>query len=274
MFEAKIIADSAYNGSRLTTFQLRYPRFIHSELMTHRVFSRNAASSRAIPVQKMIDQVRDEPAMPVYWGKNQKGMQADEELSEAQQFEAKSVWISAGLEAIQHAKRFIDIGVHKQIANRILEPWQWMSTIVTSSRWDNFYQLRVHPDAQPEFQHIARMMKAVHEETSPRELNEGDYHLPYITKDERDSFNIIDLVRMSVARCARVSYLTHDKKVPEIAEDLDLYDRLVAAKPFHASPTEHQARPNTGCRVDLGGNFDMSWVQFRKLLEIGQETEF
>jgi thymidylate synthase ThyX len=83
MISAKIIADSISEseyGDRITTFELEYPRFIHGELMTHRLFSRNAASSRAIPINKMMDQVLTAPAMPVEWGLNKSGMQAEEML--------------------------------------------------------------------------------------------------------------------------------------------------------------------------------------------------
>lgn len=157
MFEAKIILDSINeSGDRLTTFQLRYPRFIHSELMTHRVFSRNAMSSRAVPVAKMIAQVRENPAKPIHWGMNKPGMQATEEVPVAS---AEHLWQKAANLAADVAEQMVKLNLHKQVANRILEPFQWMNTIVTATEWDNFFELRAHPDAQPEFQKLAVMMQ-------------------------------------------------------------------------------------------------------------------
>lgn len=257
MFEATIIKDSISEaGNRLTTFQLCYPRFIHGELMTHRVFSRNAMSSRAIPVAKMIQQVREAPAMPVHWGANQPGMQASEQVD---QVYAEELWRDAAEGAADMAERMAALGLHKQVANRILEPFQWMRTIVTSTEWDNFYELRAHPDAQPEFQNLAEMMLVEHETSMPQLLLPGQWHLPYV--DEEDSPH--DLRKISAARCARVSYLLHDGTKPDAAKDLALFDRLAAGVPIHASPLEHQGTPGD---TDTG-NF-VGWTQFRKLWEL------
>lgn len=127
MIQAKVIADSINDNNRLTTVQLTYPRFIHSEVMTHRVFSRNAASSRAIPVEKMIAQVRDNPAMPIYWGLNKPGMQAGAEIVDVER--AKLVWIAAANDAANRANQMMVLGLHKQVANRTLEPYQWMTLL-------------------------------------------------------------------------------------------------------------------------------------------------
>ena len=102
--EVKVIADSiSESGKRITTFQLKYPRFIHSEVMTHRVFSRNASSSRAIPVKKMIEQVRNNPAMPIHWGANQSGMQAKNELNECFRKEVGRVWLGTAEDCVYQA---------------------------------------------------------------------------------------------------------------------------------------------------------------------------
>ena len=259
MFEAKIILDSVNeSGDRLTTFQLRYPRFIHSELMTHRVFSRNAMSSRAVPVAKMIAQVRDNPAKPIHWGMNKPGMQATEEVPTAS---AEHLWHKAANLAADVAEQMVKLNLHKQVSNRILEPFQWMNTIVTATEWDNFYSLRAHPDAQPEFQKLAVMMLEAQKSSQPKLLKAGEWHLPYITSLELESGNA-GLRRVSAARCARVSYLTHDGRRPEPHEDLTLFDRLAGGVPLHASPLEHQGTPGA---YDCG-NFK-GWTQFRKVWE-------
>lgn len=272
MIEAKIIADSvAQNGARITTLELQYPRFIHGEVMTHRVFSRNAMSSRAIPVAKMLEQVRNNPAMPVYWGANQPGMQAAAELDGQALSDAKAAWMSAAEAAADVASAMEKIGLHKQIANRVLEPFQWMRTIVTATQWDNFFSLRCHPDAQPEFQALAVLIRDAMAAglAQPRNyLWEGDraWHLPYVSVEERDLYRLDVLLKLSTARCARVSYLTHDGATPDVQKDVGLYERLVGSEPRHSSPAEHQAR--AGFNESMSNNF-RGWVQHRAYLDQG-----
>lgn len=265
---AKVIEDSiAENGVRLTTLQLCYPRFIHAEFMTHRVFSRNASSSRAIPVAKMIEQVRNDPAMPIHWGKNQAGMQANEELAPMAQESARQLWMQAARDAASVAQVMADVGLHKQVANRILEPYQYMHVIVTATEWENFFELRNHPDAQPEIHALAKVMHFALAESRPVQRQENEWHLPYVTRAERVAFNndLDLLLKLSAARCARVSYLTHDGQTPSVEKDVALYDRLVGSKPLHASPIEHQATPLP--EADMwSGNF-RGWLQNRKIVE-------
>ena len=265
---AKVIEDSiSQHGVRLTTLQLCYPRFIHAEFMTHRVFSRNASSSRAIPVAKMIEQVRNGPAMPIHWGKNQPGMQANEELTGEELANAKEAWLTAAELAATQASILHKIGAHKQVANRILEPFQYMHVIVTATEWDNFFELRDHPDAQPEIHALAIVMKHAFANSRPVILLDGGWHLPYVTRAERaeHGHDIELLLKLSAARCARVSYLTHDGQEPSIEKDVALYERLVGGVPLHASPIEHQATPLS--EPDMwSGNF-RGWLQNRKLVE-------
>ena len=239
-FEAKIIEHSVnpYNGVELITYQLTYPRFIHGEILTHRMFSRNAMSSRAIPVSKMITQVRHEPAMPVFWGKNQPGMQAAEEFTGKELSKARKLWLDAAKSAASYAEKMAELGLHKQISNRLLEPWQNMQTIITATEWDNFYMLRRHPDAQPEFKYLADMMW---DEYNDSTATKRYYHLPYVTQYERETISVQNCMKFSSARCARVSYLTHEGKDPDHEKDIELYERLVGSIPRHASPTEHAA---------------------------------
>jgi hypothetical protein len=293
-FEAKIIADSmSQEGIRLTTMQLKYPRFIHAEFMTHREFSRNASSSRAIPVAKMIQMVRDEPAMPIHWGANQPGMQADTQLEGSQLWQTKEIWKNSANLAANYAESMMGEGAHKQVVNRILEPFQWISVVMSSTSFSNFFGLRCHADAQPEIKHLAEMMQAALLDSSPEKLNTGEWHLPYITpqdwtdathycqkgritRDMPNSTEVLEILkRVSAARCARVSYLTHEGKPTHITDDLTLFERLVGAQPLHASPTEHQATPDRNVKLlglgrywdkpQLHGNFT-GWNQHRKFL--------
>jgi hypothetical protein len=278
MIEAKIIADSISEaGKRLTTLQLVYPRFIHSELMTHRVFSRNASSSRAIPVKKMLEMVRNEPAMPIHWGRNQPGMQADEQLIGVELDTAKALWIDAAEAAAEIAEHMMGVGLHKQVANRILEPFQHISVVLTATEFDNWFELRAHKDAQPEIQMLAVRMLAAMGESTPKLLLRGEWHLPYVSAEDQSRIGDIDLCRkVSAARCCRVSHLKHDGTASSIEEDLSLCDRLVGAEPLHASPFEHQATPDQRLQKPNGefwwangplhGNL-VGWIQSRKLIE-------
>jgi Thymidylate synthase complementing protein len=274
---AKIIEDSiSQAGVRLVTMQLVYPRFVHSELMTHRVFSRNASSSRAIPVAKMIEQVRTNPAMPIHWGANRPGMQAHEELIGGAREHALALWHSAAKDAADTAELMNELGLHKQVANRILEPFQHIHVVVTATEWTNFFELRNHVDAQPEIHELARLMLEEQESSEPALLQHGEWHLPYITYSElRDSFwtgHKADLCKISAARCARVSYLTHDGESPDVVKDLALYERLVGMVPLHASPVEHQATPHEDPDA-WSGNFK-GWSQHRKFLEQKREIHY
>lgn len=264
MIAAKVIEDSISEaGDRLTTLQLVYPRLVHSELMTHRVFSRNASSSRAIPVKKMLDMVRSEPAMPIHWGKNQPGMQANEQLTGYALDEARKLWLLAAENAANVADEMMQIGLHKQVANRILEPFQHINVVLTATEFDNWDELRDHDDADPNIHELARQIKVAREGSTPVLLEYGEWHLPYITAEDCEAARLYALTnskksvgagelnevvnellcRISAARCCRVSYLKHDGTTASIVEDLALCDRLAAARPIHASPFEHQATP-------------------------------
>lgn len=281
--EAKIICDSiGPNGVRLTTFVLTYPRFIHSEFMTHRMFSRNASSSRAIPFDKQVKMIEEDCAMPLEFRKNQKGMQAAEALSKENQFDAEVFWHLAKSEAILKAKQLAALGVHKQYVNRLLEPFAHITVVVTATEYSNFFALRHHSMAQPEIAELAKQMWHLYSTTEPKYLCEDEWHLPFVTSEDIDN-NLIEeinsdkdplaqdrmipnwtkLIQMSVARCARVSYLTHEGKQPSEEEDLKLYDRLLGSQPIHASPAEHQAKASPDFL--WWGNF-CGWVQYRKLL--------
>jgi thymidylate synthase ThyX len=227
--------------------------------MTHRMFSRNASSSRAIPVSKMIADIRRDPAGPVHWGKNQPGMQARAELEGDDIEDAKAVWIDAWDSAISYAEELHAIGAHKQIVNRLLEPFMHISVVVTATEWANFFHLRLHPDAQPEIQALAQAMKAAMDGNCPTQIADHDWHLPYVdAADRKDvSNNVAALKAISAARCARVSYLNHDGEKPELDKDLTLARQLWESG--HLSPFEHQAKPEEGVTYNLFGWASARW---------------
>lgn len=285
MIKAKMIADTVSQaGARINTLQLEYPRFIHSEFLTHRAFSRNSSSSRAVPVSKMLEQVRNDPAMPVHWGLNQAGMQAESEIADKES--AESAWRNSARLAADCAAVLNGLGLHKQVVNRVLEPYQQMHTVVTATEWDNFFELRRHKDAQPEIQALAEAVYNAIQSSSP---NQSEYHLPYIEGGRLESLAYgiktagggdislsqaeysayKHLAKISAARCARVSYLKHDGTHPSEEDDLMLFGRLAGSRPLHASPTEHQAvaltNGNKSCRNFYG------WEQFRVYVEKGLE---
>lgn len=273
-YQCKIIADSVSPaGARLTTMEIVFPRFILAEFNTHRDFSRNSASSRAIPTAKLIERVLSDPYVPETWGVNKKGMQAGNEIGLQDAMRCESAWFDARNQAVESTKLFDVLGVHKQWANRLLEPFLWHTVIVSATRWSNFFAQRCHPDAQPEMQRIAYLMKEGYEKSVPVER---ELHTPYIDDEElgravwvltpreverkfgSDRFK--DIRRfVSVARCARVSYLTHDGK-RDIQVDLDLYEKLRTSN--HWSPFEHVAFAKTDATA-RSGNFT-GWSQFRK----------
>jgi thymidylate synthase ThyX len=293
-YSCKILKDSiTERGCRLTTMEVTFPRIVLAEFNTHRMFSRNSASSRAIPVAKMLARVKEDPFFPIYWGKNQKGMQASEELSPEAKAMARENWRLARDVAVSVVSRLQeeDIDLHKQIANRLLEPFLWHTVIVTATDWGNFFALRAHKDAMPEIRRIAEMMREAYEDPhrKPSQAAQGYWHLPLVYDDagqprfpddikdaeaiqkENDVPWLQTLVKVSCGRCARVSYLTHDGK-RSIQDDIQLYDRLRTSG--HMSPLEHAARPMSDAEWKASaysGNF-RGWVQHRK--EIPNEGVF
>ena len=271
-----MVADSfSSDGIRLTTIECRYPRFIHAELMTHRMFSRNASSSRAVPVEKMLQQVKDNTAMPIHWGKNQPGMQADEELDS---IKGEMLWKMGRHMAVKTSEDLLEEGYHKQIANRVTEPFQFIKVIITATEWDNFFKLRLHKDAQPEIHELARCMKEAMDTSEPTVLHVGEWHLPYLSPKEYDIHQLESIRKASVGRLAKVSYDNHNKGV-DIEKDVALHDRLLEAG--HMSPFEHVATPmrepnaavwETGVtHIGKGnkawsGNF-RGWIQYRQTLK-------
>lgn len=282
-YTAKIILDSVGpNGARLTTFELEYPRIVHAELMTHRIFSRNSASSRAIPTEKLLGRIESDPMLPVWWGKNQAGMQAAGELEGDTLRRAKDLWIEAVLSGVRHARLLNEIGLHKQVANRPAELGMFIVVVVTATEWENFFALRDHAAAQPELADVAGKAHRLWKASEPRSLTSGQWHLPYVTGFDQDELLRADhsedaVCRVSVGRCAAVSYLNQDKRDPPA--DLARADKLADAG--HMSPFEHVAQAMTeeewmfyateaagrwiDARVPMGNLW--GWRQYRKGLK-------
>lgn len=270
MYAVKILADSiAPNGCRLTTMEVTLPRIMLAELNTHRMFSRNSASSRAIPVEKTIKRVLENPFVPEYWGANQKGMQAERELTGWRRWLAPKLWVGASRVAVLMAKIMLKLGLHKQLTNRILEPWMWHTVIVSATEWGNFFGLRCHPAAQPEIRRPAEMMREALANSTPTFLMPGEWHMP-ITDDIEElvseGYELDDIKKISIGRCARVSFLTHFG-IRDPKEDVGLFNKLKNDR--HMSPLEHVATPSEDDKFH--GNFK-GFIQYRK--EVPGEADF
>lgn len=276
---------------KLVSMICTYPRWIHAEGRTHRLLSlseetefffapktpslmedrnlsRNASSSRAIPTRKLIDEVLNNPAMPIFWGKNQAGMQAVEECDEPVSTcgwggsniteTRERAWLLARDNAVKAAESFLDAGYHKQIINRLLEPFSHIRVLVSATEWSNFFALRIHEDAEPHINFLAKEMKKVYDESIPQRLYPGEWHLPFITYTDEDR-TIKDQIMICSARSASLSYRTVDGKEMSSERAKQVHDKLVGSYPMHASPMEHPA-----CADDFGYPEDFRRVLFRK----------
>ncbi len=264
-YGAKVLADSVSQaGKRITTVEVTMPRIVLAELNTHRMFSRNSASSRAIPVAKMLERVKKDPFIPIYWGSNKPGMQAGTELSGWKLSASRRLWLLARTLMVFIVTLLNKVGLHKQIANRLLEPWVWHTVIITATEWENAMNLRRDPNAQPE---IRRAFDLIHHEMAmslPRTLTFGEWHLPLVPDFQQlltEGYAFHDIAKISCGRCARVSYLTHDG-VRDPKADLSLADDL--RKNGHMSPFEHAAYALEDADA-VRGNF-LGWMQYRKTI--------
>ena len=281
--EAKVVADSVSpQGIRLTTLALKYPRWIHSEFMTHRLFSRNASSSRAIPSRRLSALERE---YPLRWDANIPGMQSGARLSDEQAAKAKAVWDRMADVCAAGVAELAEIGLHKQWANRPLEWFTSISVLVSATSFANFFGVRWHPDAQPEIQELAKHMHEAIQGSEPRPVDPDQWHLPFVSPEEAQALGLDTARRCSAARCARVSYLNHDGTAPNVAKDLDTFSKLAGdpngpPRPIHASPMEHQGTPDrlrdpadpaSWQFPAQHGNFH-GWRQYRKMLA-GEQIE-
>src|SRR5271166_6020818 len=336
---AKVVVDSVSpDGHRLTTLLLCYPRWIHAEARAHRQLrlgedldvdlrtpslmedpnlSRNASSSRAIPVKKMIKDVEADPAVPLFWGRNRPGMQGGEEQDARVSVDGwgggddrtkEDAWMLACENALKAATAFDRAGYHKQIVNRLLEPFSHIRVVVSATQWPNFFALRCHADAEPHIALLANRIVEAMDASTPMKLHPGQWHLPFVEAADWDAVRLAaprgrtpiivarstpDIGReqlslakkLSVARCASTSYKTVDGFDMTIDRACDLFDKLATAKPMHASPFEHQATPDERLYGSMGrsqwrharehANF-VGWRQHRKMLpgECAVERDF
>ena len=258
--EVQILADSiSPEGKRLTTFQLKFWRAILPEVTRHRVFSFCVRSSRANPTINLINQVRNTPYGPSHWGMNQKGMVADNELTGKALEVAQYTWKTAAKIMADCAESLKDSEVHKQVVNRLLEPFTYSDMVLAGTEFDNFFDLREAPDAQPEIRELALAMHKALDASTPVELKEGEWHLPYISAEDKDKANTDVLCKVSCARCARVSYKAFDG-TSSIDKDLALFNRLKDSK--HWSPMEFVATPS--CSHNYKESNYIGWNQYRR----------
>ncbi len=258
-YSSKILLDSISPlKQRLLTLELTFPRIVLAEFSKHRMFSFNSASSRAIPFKKMVERVQNDMFVPIEFGREQKGMQTGEPILDADS--ARYTWIDAGRDAIRRANQLHELGVHKAICNRLIEPFSWITIIITATDWNNFFRLRRHIDAEVHIRKIADLAYESIQNSTPKFIDFNSWHLPLIQDDEQN-LDIELKKKVSVARAARVSYLCHNG-TRSIDKDIELYNRLVCGSDFgHWSSFEHAATPTKeDCYM---GNLH-SWKSFRK----------
>lgn len=260
----ELILDSAYENSRVSTFTITLPKFLLQELNTHKTINKNAASSRALPFNKVLSLAS---FTPIFWSKNEKGMQGHESLNELESLEAFTHWESAKSYAKKVASRLEKTGCHKQIVNRIVEPFTMATVIATSDKWPMFFALRCSEDVEPNLAFVATKMLRQYLESTPKILAPSEWHIPLI-KPEENEFELEKKLVKSAARCARVSYVNfYGKDVYE--DDLRLHDMLLESK--HMSPFEHQVQcqpsSHSGCYSD-------PWVTYRSTVESYSPIDF
>lgn len=293
VIKSRLVADSiAPSGKRIRTYEVEFHRFVTPEYNTHRVLSKNAASTRAIPLLTQIDNIINSPALPVFYGKNQAGMVAEQELDPEAQEAAKEIILDMMRYCIHGVKKLNDLGLHKQTAGRYLEPWMTLKGVITGTEWENLFWLRHHKDAQPEFRFLAESMLKTANESTPILLKPGEWHVPYYFdgywKEDKDGvdvhgFTLKEAIEISLSCCAQVSYRKLDDSLEKAKAVVSRLNLDSDTDPKHSSPAEHQATPMsegyavkdgkweegvTAYHKDLGkmsGNL-AGWIQYRQLI--------
>lgn len=258
----KILADSINpNSDRITTFLIDIPKPLLGEVARHRVFSLNAASSRAIPIDRVIEQVTDDPWIPIFT-KSQRGMGGKEFTDEEEISHIQAEWLVARDNAVTQAVYLKEMDVAKEIVNRLIEPWQIVPVIITGTTFDNFFNLRCAESAQADLRIIAEEMRKQYGESEPKRVEWGDYHIPFSEKDVEEiatSRELFDELDVSVSKCAAISYSNHTKDEP-IEKHIQRTERLLKMR--HLSPFEHQACSRLGEHANLKG-----WQSYRNFKE-------
>ncbi len=274
LINSTMVLDSiTEDGVRLCTIEADYPRFVHSELLTHRMFGRNSASSRAISWTVMRENIEKRPVVPVRFGEEKKGMATGAYLTGDNDAEARDIWLDARDAALLHAQELADLGVHKSLCNRITEPYMRIRVVITATDWEGFFMQRVHGDAEIHMQIIAEHMQKVITESKPTLLKPGQWHLPYIDEavwygsepypaiydENKTSY---DARLISTARAAGVSYLK--RGTGTLQKDYDLSQKLKLGSGFgHRSPFEHVAQAKS---ADYRSGPLRGYRQFRKVV--------
>ena len=269
-----LLHSVSQTGVPMVTFEIEYPRMILAEINTHRMLSRNSASSRAIPFDKMVTQLT---ARPVRFGEANPGMQdkgeehdgkviiRDYEIGDdhsdsvvfatSYEVSGQEAWEFAKESAVEISKAFYEAGFAKQVYNRLTEPFQMIKTIISGTEWANFFWLRYHESADPTFAELARCMYEALMASTPQQLMPGEWHLPYIiTKrneyddieywlDESTQISEEDALIASAARCAAVSFRNTDYVLEKCRQ---VHDKLVGNDRKHGSAMEHQAKSIQG----------------------------
>lgn len=308
-YECRVERDSVSPaGVRLTTFVIKYPRRVLAEEVTHRLVydnwgdvecyvtssramtineSKNSASSRAIPLAKMVEAVQTDLFYP-QWTKNQSGMQGEGVSDPLTVEKGNQIWDNVRRHNVEAALQLNELGFHKQDCNRLLEPFAWITQVVTSTAWDNFFALRCDEFADPHLRHIARLMFLHRRNSSPVALEPAQWHLPFVPLNEQMSFRfwpgtpgplpegeMPDLIQCSAARCAWISYMNHDRD-GTLEQMKKTYHRLITSRPVHASPVEHQATPyRPGFHQHEGRTSNLrGYLQARKLVPHEECTSY
>lgn len=309
-FRACVLADSISpptpqhpNGVRLISVAAEYPREVLAEFNTHTIMSKSTSSSRATPMEQMLKKIESDGHTPEFGG-NTRGMQAKDTWEGSQAEQARRIWEDAKADAVRHARRFMELGVHKQVGNRVVENYGWTRQVITSTQWANFFTLRTHDDAHPAFRRIARMMYVAISRSTPKKLGYGDWHLPFVNDADRGQIAEIcgdgdwfpekaepirkmflehggrttaDLFAciLSAVRCARTSYNRFDGTGHGFTHgDWKTFGTLAlrddsGTNPVHASPTGHQGTPLHPAQQSAYpwkvSNL-AGWLQFRRLI--------
>lgn len=258
----KVVADSVSpSGHRLSSIECSFPNIVAPELLKHRAFSIGSASNRAVPNSVIAERVACDPFIPLAWPKRHRDMQPQEYFTDPETISLlRNTWIEARNVALKLAETLTVAGVHKEIANRPLGPYQWVTVLITATDWDNFFKLRCHPAAEQHMRHLAELIRDARDASQPKGLFPGEWHLPYIDEDDWN-LSISQKKKVSVARCARVSTLTQDGK-RDVVKDFELFQRLYEAEPRHSVPFEMVATPVPGRHANFDG-----WMSYRWQLE-------
>lgn len=252
---AKVIEDSiSEDGIRATTLLVRYPRMIHAEMMTHKFFARNGRSSRAVPVMTLL---REDIVEPLFYGANKPGMSAGDTLKGWRLLLARGTWLGLAKLTKLAVRTLHFAGLHKQWANRPLEWFGCIDLLITSTQWNNFFELRIHDAAQPEIRELAIAIRYALTFSKPRKIKDGDWHLPFVSEGERATVPIEELKKISTARCARLTFAPPEeaaglKTETQYMAEYARYQKLMLTRPVHASPAEHVLTPDK--KVGRGGS--------------------